>query len=100
VACEVAVLVAGKPHLVQPYEAIIEALGTLQATASTLIEPFLNHFVEKVRYAAARALYQLTANPHYGDILIKALQGEELQLRRSALMDLGATGYLPTACNR
>ncbi|MBE9247290.1 HEAT repeat domain-containing protein [Microcystis aeruginosa LEGE 00239] len=95
---EVAVLVAGKPHLVQPYEAIIEALGTLQATeAIPLIEPFLKHFVEKVRYAAARALYQLTTNPHYGDILIKALQGEELQLRRSALMDLGATGYLPAA---
>jgi len=95
---EVAVLVAGKPHLVQPYEAIIEALGTLQATeAIPLIEPFLKHFVEKVRYAAARALYQLTANPHYGDILINALQGEELQLRRSALMDLGATGYLLAA---
>jgi phycocyanobilin lyase alpha subunit len=51
----VAVLVVGKPHLVQPYEAIIEALGTLQATAAIpLIEPFLQHFVEKVRYAAAR----------------------------------------------
>ena len=73
-------------------------MGTLQAReAIPLIEPFLKHFVEKVRYAAARALYQLTANPHYGDILINALQGEELQLRRSALMDLGATGYLPAA---
>ncbi|MFM8295975.1 MAG: HEAT repeat domain-containing protein, partial [Microcystaceae cyanobacterium] len=26
-----------------------------------------------------------------------ALQGKELQLRRSAMMDLGATGYLPGA---
>jgi phycocyanobilin lyase alpha subunit len=95
---EAAVLVEGKPHLVQPYEAIIEALGTLQAReAIDQIEPFLQHFVEKVRYAAARTLYQLTANPKYGDILINALQGEELQLRRSALMDLGATGYLPAA---
>jgi phycocyanobilin lyase subunit alpha len=95
---EVAILVEGKPHLVQPYEAVIEALGTLKATvAIPLIEPFLKHFVEKVRYAAARSLYQLTENPQYGDLLINALQGQELQLRRSALMDLGATGYLAAA---
>lgn len=88
----------GKPHLVQPYEAILEALGTLQAVeAIALIEPFLEHFVEKVQYAAARAMYQLTGNPIYGERLVQALQGDELQLRRSALMDLGAIGYLPAA---
>lgn len=93
-----AVLVKGKPHLVQPYEAIIEALGTLKATeAIPLIEPFLEHFVEKVRYASARALYQLTGQAEYGEILVSALRGDELQLRRSALMDLGVTGYLPAA---
>ncbi|MEL4897569.1 HEAT repeat domain-containing protein, partial [Crocosphaera sp. Alani8] len=49
-----------KPHLLQPYEAIIEALGTLDAKeAVPLIEPFLTHFVEKVKYGAARAMYQL-----------------------------------------
>ena len=88
--------VPGKPHLVQPYEAIIEALGTLGATeAISLIEPFIEHPVEKVKYAAARAMYQLTKNSVYGEILVRALAGEDLQLRRSALMDLGAVGYLP-----
>jgi phycocyanobilin lyase alpha subunit len=95
---ESATLVPGKPHLVQPYEAIIEALGTLRAMeAIPLIEPFLEHFVAKVRYATARALYQLTGQAEYAEILIAATQGKELQLRRSALMDLGATGYLPAA---
>lgn len=90
--------VPGKPHLVQPYEAILEALGTLQATeAINTIEPFLEHFLPKIRYAAARAMYQLTQNPVYGEFLVKALSTEELQLRRSALMDLGASGYLPAA---
>lgn len=89
---------ADKPHLNQPYEAIIEALGILQAFESIpLIEPFLAHFTPKVQYAAARALYQLTANPSYGDRLIDALKGPDLQLRRSAMMDLGATGYLKGA---
>lgn len=87
--------VPGKPHLVQPYEAIIEALGTLNATeAIEAIEPFIEHSTAKVKYAAARAMYQLTRQEKYGNILIAALSGEDLQLRRSALMDLGAVGYL------
>ncbi|BAU62757.1 PBS lyase HEAT domain protein repeat-containing protein [Stanieria sp. NIES-3757] len=91
-------LVPGKPHLVQPYEAIIEALGSLGATeAIDLIEPFTQHDVAKVQYAAARAMYQLTAKSVYGERLIQALTGDDLQLRRSALMDLGAIGYLPAA---
>ncbi|MEL6927976.1 MAG: HEAT repeat domain-containing protein [Cyanobacteria bacterium J06600_6] len=92
---EAATRVAGKPHLVQPYEAIIEALGTLGATeAIESIEPFIQHSTEKVKYAAARAMYQLTKQEQYGNILIEALSGDDLQLRRSALMDLGAVGYL------
>ncbi|GAB4245660.1 MAG: HEAT repeat domain-containing protein [Stanieria sp.] len=91
-------LVPGKPHLVQPYEAIIEALGSLGATeAIDLIEPFTQHDVAKVQYAAARAMYQLTGKSVYGERLIQALTGDDLQLRRSALMDLGAIGYLPAA---
>lgn len=87
--------VPGKPHLVQPYEAAIEALGTLGATeAMPLIEPFIEHPVEKVKYAAARAMYQLSGNDKYGEILVRALSGDDLQLRRSALMDLGAVGYV------
>ncbi|MGK7877623.1 MAG: HEAT repeat domain-containing protein [Xenococcaceae cyanobacterium] len=89
-------LVPGKPHLFQPYEAVIEALGTLGASeAVPLIQPFVEHPVPKVQYAAARAMYQLTGNPVYGERLVRALQGDELQLRRSALMDLGAIGYFP-----
>ena len=42
-------------------------------------------------------MYQLTRDPQYGDRLVAALQAPELQLRRSALMDLGAIGYLPAA---
>lgn len=84
--------------LAQPYDAIIEALGTLQATdAVSLIQPFLDHPIQRVQYAAARALYQLTHNPTYGDRLVQALQGDDLQLRRAALSDLGAIGYLPAA---
>lgn len=95
---EAAVKSADKPHLVQPYEAIIEALGTLKATeAIPLIEPFLDHYVPKVQYATARAMYQLTGDLIYGEKLVTALQGDQLALRRSALMDLGACGYVQGA---
>ena len=94
----VATRVPGKPHLVQPYEAIIEALGTLGAEeAIELIEPFTQHQTEKVKYAAARAMYQLTNEDKYGEMLVSALSGDDLQLRRSALMDLGAVGYFKGA---
>ncbi len=87
--------VTGKPHLVQPYEAIIEALGTLGAVeAIPIIEPFCQHFLPKVKYAAARAMYQLTQDSSYGDILVQALERPELQLRRAVLIDLGAIGYV------
>jgi phycocyanobilin lyase subunit alpha len=90
------------PYLVQPYDAILEALGTLKATdAAPLIQPFLQHSIPRIQYAAARALYQLTPDPaeasQYGDRLVQALLGDELQLRRAALADLGAIGYLPAA---
>lgn len=95
---EAAQPVPGKPHLVQPYEAVIEALGTLGATeAQSEIEPFLEHPVEKVQFATARALYQLTKEDSYGMRLVEGLQAEKLPLRRSALMDLGATDYLRAA---
>ncbi len=95
---EVATQVPGKPHLTQPYAAIIEALGMLQVTdAVALIAPFIEHEFATVKNAAARALYQLTGDTQYVDRLITTLQGNSLQLRRSALMDLGAIGYLPAA---
>ncbi len=90
--------VPGRPHLTQPYEAVLEALGDLGATAAIpLIQPFLDHPVERVQYAAARALYVLTQEPEYGERLVQSLAGSTLQLRRSLLSDLGASGYLPAA---
>ena len=43
-----------------PYDAFLEALGTLRAVESTpQILPFLEHPIPKVQYAAARSMYQL-----------------------------------------
>ncbi|MGK7888016.1 MAG: HEAT repeat domain-containing protein [Leptolyngbyaceae cyanobacterium] len=88
--------------LTEPYDAILEALGGLDiSTARPLIQPFLQHSVERVKYAAARALYQFASSgkeaAQYGDILVQALDGDDLQLRRAALADLGAIGYLGAA---
>lgn len=93
------------PHLPQPFDAILEALGTLGATdAIPLIEPFLDLFTPRIQYAAARAMYQLksiASTPQdaaqYGDRLIRELSNDDLQQRRSVLADLGAIGYLPAA---
>ncbi|MBC6432193.1 HEAT repeat domain-containing protein [Nostoc sp. HG1] len=91
-------LISKQPDLSQPYDAILEALGTLRATEFTLlVKAFLEHPIELVQYAAARAMYQLTQEPVYGERLIQALAGEKLQLRRAVLADLGAIGYLPAA---
>jgi phycocyanobilin lyase alpha subunit len=91
-------LISKQPDLSQPYEAILEALGSLRASEYIpLIKPFLEHPIELVQYAAARAMYQLTQEPVYGERLVQALAGEKLQLRRAVLADLGAIGYLPAA---
>ncbi|MCC5598803.1 HEAT repeat domain-containing protein [Nostoc favosum] len=87
-----------QPDLSQPYDALLEALGTLRATEfAPLIKAFLEHPIELVQYSAARAMYQLTQEPVYGERLVQALAGEKLQLRRAVLADLGAIGYLPAA---
>ena len=90
--------VPGKPHLTQPYNAILEALGGLgDMQVTSAIEPFLRHEVPQVKNGAARAMYQLTGNGDYAHILIDTLSCDDLQLRRSALLDLGEVGYLPAA---
>jgi phycocyanobilin lyase subunit alpha len=82
----------------QPYDAILEALGTLGATESVpLIQPFLAHPIPRIEYAAARAMYQLTQDAAYGDRLVSSLTNGDLQVRRALLADLGAIGYLPAA---
>ncbi|GAX36574.1 HEAT repeat domain-containing protein [Nodularia sp. NIES-3585] len=93
-----AVQVMGRPHLTQPYEAVIEALGAIGATeAICLISPFLEHEIPAVQCAAARAMYQLTQDPAYGDRLVKTLSSGDLKLRRLVLADLGAIGYMAAA---
>ena len=95
---EAAVTVPGKPHLVQPYNAILEALGDLKdPSVIPVVEPFLEHSVSQVKNAAARAMYQLTGKGYYTRPLLDTLQCDDLQLRRSALLDLGEVGYLPAA---
>lgn len=90
--------VPGRPHPPQPCDAVIEALGALQATAAIAwIEPFLEHPVDRIRYAANRSLYQLTGVETYAEYLVQALFGKDVQLRRAALGDLGSIGYLPAA---
>ncbi|WP_081980612.1 HEAT repeat domain-containing protein [Neosynechococcus sphagnicola] len=89
---------SGGIRLPHPYNAILETLGALGAPeAIPLIEPFLNHPFEILQYAAARSMYELTQDPTYADYLVQALSGEKLTLRRAALADLGAIGYLPAA---
>lgn len=93
-----AIQVPGRPHLVQPYEAVLEALGAIGATeAIPLIQPFLEHPLPRVQCAATRAMYQLTRDSSYGDRLVKALDSDDLKLRRVVLGDLGAIGYLAAA---
>ncbi|MBD2569077.1 HEAT repeat domain-containing protein [Anabaena lutea] len=93
-----AVQVPGRPHLAQPYEAVLEALGAIGATeAISLIQPFLKHPVPRVQCSAARAMYQLTQDTSYGDLLVKMLEAGDLKLRRVVLGDLGAIGYLAAA---
>jgi phycocyanobilin lyase subunit alpha len=90
------------PQLAQPFDAILEALGTLGGLqAIEVIKPFLDHPVPRIQFSAARALYQLSPDQQvadaYGDRLITALKLDDLQLRRAVLADLGAIGYLAAA---
>ena len=86
------------PRLREPCEALIEALGDIGvATDSVLvvIEPFTAHDRPLIRSAAARALLQLSGEPRWGQLLLELLGHPQLQVRRAALMDLGAVGWRP-----
>ena len=87
---------AGTPRLQEPCEALLEALGDIGVTEPTVvavIEPFVEHERPLIRSAACRALLQLTGDAHWGDQLVALLQHQQLQVRRAALMDLGAAGW-------
>jgi phycocyanobilin lyase alpha subunit len=91
-------LVPGRPHPAQPCEAAMEALEALRATkAIPYIQPFLEHPIPRVQHAAARAMYVLTQKSIYGEHLVQALANSDLKLRRSILLDLGASGYMAAA---
>ena len=79
-------------------EGVIETLGSLQVeTAQPLIRLYLDHESIRVQCSAARALYLLTRNTDHIQSLLTVLDHQVLTLRRGAVMDLGATGYLPGA---
>lgn len=88
----------GSPRLQEPCEALLEALGDIGAADPELvavIRPFVNHERPLIRSAACRALLQLTGEPAWGQQLVALLQHPQLQVRRAALMDLGAVGWRP-----
>ena len=87
------------PRLQEPCEALIEALGDIGVASPAVravIAPFLQHERPLIRSAAARALLQLTGDPCWGEQLLELLRHDQLQVRRAALMDLGAVGWRPS----
>lgn len=88
----------GRPHLAEPFEAVMEALGAIGASeAVSLVEPFLQHPIPRVQFAALRSMYQLTGDETYGQRLVQALGEGDVKQKRIVLADLGAIGYLPAA---
>jgi len=86
----------GTPRLQEPCEALLEALGEIgegRQEVVAVIEPFVQHERPLIRSAACRALLQLTGDARWGDQLVALLQHPQLQVRRAALMDLGAAGW-------
>lgn len=84
------------PRLQEPCEAMLEALGAIggaDAEVLAVIRPFTEHERPLVRSAACRALLQLTGEPHWAEQLLQLLEHPQLQVRRAALMDLGAVGW-------
>ncbi len=88
----------GTPRLMEPCEALLEALGDIGQTSAqvlAVVEPFVDHDRPLIRSAAARALLQLTGEQRWGAVLVELLDDPQLQVRRAALMDLGAAGWRP-----
>jgi phycocyanobilin lyase alpha subunit len=85
------------PLLNEPCEALLEALGDIGDASSSniaVIQPFTEHPRPLIRSAACRALLQLTALDQWGVELKKLLDHPEPLVRRGALLDLGATGWI------
>lgn len=90
--------VPGTSRLQEPCEALLEALGEIghgPPTVLAVVEPFVAHERPLIRSAASRALLQLTGEALWGEQLLELLEHPQLQVRRAALMDLGAAGWTP-----
>jgi phycocyanobilin lyase alpha subunit len=88
----------GSPRLAEPCEALLEALGEIGVASGevvAVVEPFVEHERPLIRSAAARSLLQLSGDPRWGALLLELLEHPQLQVRRAALMDLGAAGWRP-----
>jgi phycocyanobilin lyase alpha subunit len=86
------------PRLQEPCEAMLEALGAIgvaEPGVIAVIEPFTSHERPLIRSAACRALLQLSGEARWADPLVQLLEHPQLQVRRAALMDLGAVGWRP-----
>ena len=86
------------PRLQEPCEALLEALGEIGVSDEpvlAVILPFTRHERPLIRSAACRALLQLSGEANWADELLALLQHPQLQVRRAALMDLGASGWRP-----
>jgi phycocyanobilin lyase alpha subunit len=84
--------------LEQPWEALIEALGQLNARgAEEAIRPFLRHSSERVRSAAAWVLYRFTQAEELTQILAALLAHPNSSLRQAALFDLAESGWVAGA---
>ncbi|QIZ70823.1 HEAT repeat domain-containing protein [Oxynema aestuarii] len=82
----------------QPYEALIEALASLQVwSVSERIETFLSHPSERVQCATARYLFLKTKDSHYLQRIIANLDHENPYLRWAAAFDLGAIAHVEAA---
>ena len=89
---------ADSPRLMEPCEALLEALGDIGIASTTVlgvVKPFIDHGRPVIRSAAARTLLQLSGESRWGELLVELLSHPQLQVRRAALMDLGAAGWRP-----
>jgi phycocyanobilin lyase alpha subunit len=91
----------GTPRLMEPCEALLEALGEIgcasgsKAHVLAVVEPYVQHDRPLIRSAAARTLLRLSGDARWGNLLVELLDHPQLQVRRAALMDLGAAGWRP-----
>ena len=90
--------VAAVDGLISLGPAAVEALGDIgiaHPRVLAVVAPFIEHERPLIRSAAARTLLQLSGEDRWGHLLVELLDHPQLQVRRAALMDLGAAGWRP-----